>query len=137
MFWGVIVVNGTMLRNKIIFLSVVLVGFSALPGGAFQLTGSKTNSGSGVESPSGKALSLDVDPSLNLGDGGDLELPKEEGMDIWIPGLGVVGKMPKLDFGLEMLYGSREPSNTEPPTAQELEKFGSDFAIKGTIKRKF
>ncbi len=60
---------------------------------------------------------------------------KSEGIDIRIPGLGSLGVLPKMDFGLELLYGAADlkandenramPSNTD------------DLAIKGTLRRKF
>src|SRR5262245_11135402 len=36
----------------------------------------------------------------------EVQLP---GTEVRIPGLGKVGVLPKLDFGLELLYGANEP----------------------------
>ena len=47
----------------------------------------------------GKGLSLKV-PELSIGQG--------TGTEVRIPGFGKVGVLPKLDFGLELLYGATE-----------------------------
>lgn len=59
------------------------------------------------------------------------------GADIWIPGLGVVGKMPNLDFGLDMLYGGNGGSADSVPDRSDFEALDPDFSIKGTIRKKF
>ncbi len=81
---------------------------------------------SGVEPPKGsdpgKGLSLKT-PELSIGQG--------SGTEVRIPGFGSVGVLPKLDFGLELLYGATEmkglPDKAEP----------SDVQIRGTIKHRF
>lgn len=41
-------------------------------------------------------------------------MPKgEAGTKIRIPGLGVIGEIPKMDFGLELLYGASEAKSLE------------------------
>ena len=50
-----------------------------------------------------------------------------------IPGIGSVGSLPKLDFGLEMLYGGGNGPAAEKP----LDDQNSDVLIKGTIKHRF
>jgi hypothetical protein len=49
-----------------------------------------------------------------------------------IPGIGSVGSVPKLDFGLELLYGASGQSTEKP-----LEDNNDDVLIKGTIKHRF
>ena len=70
----------------------------------------------------GKGLTLKT-PELSLGEG--------TGTEVRIPGFGKVGVLPKLDFGLELLYGATEakgmPDKPEP----------SDVQIRGTIKHRF
>jgi hypothetical protein len=81
---------------------------------------------SGSEPPKspepGKGLTLKT-PELSLGEG--------TGTEVRIPGFGKVGVLPKLDFGLELLYGATEakgmPDKPEP----------SDVQIRGTIKHRF
>jgi hypothetical protein len=57
--------------------------------------------------------------------------------EIWVPGLGVVGKMPSIDFGLDMLYGQNAAAAEETPERADSEALDPDFAIRGTIKKKF
>lgn len=57
-----------------------------------------------------------------------------KGPEIRIPGLGAIGSLPKLDFGLELLYGAA-PTN-EPRTPRD-EKSESDLQIRGTLKYRF
>jgi hypothetical protein len=64
----------------------------------------------------------------------DPVLPKKEGTEVTIPGLGSVGTLPKLDFGLELLYG---PKNI--PEGVQLDTHGKegDIQIKGSLTHKF
>jgi hypothetical protein len=50
-----------------------------------------------------------------------------------IPGIGSVGSLPKLDFGLELLYGGGNGAAPEQP----LDEKNDDVLIKGTIKHRF
>ena len=49
-----------------------------------------------------------------------------------IPGIGSVGSLPKLDFGLELLYGG-----DNGPIPEKLDDKSDDVLIKGTIKHRF
>jgi len=56
-------------------------------------------------------------------------MPKSEnGTKIRIPGLGVIGEIPKMDFGLELLYGASEPKAPE----QDRDE-ASGLMLRGTI----
>ncbi|NOU08230.1 MAG: hypothetical protein HOO99_18820 [Hyphomicrobiaceae bacterium] len=55
-----------------------------------------------------------------------------KGPEIRIPGLGAVGSLPKLDFGLELLYGA-----TEQRTTREDKTEPNDVQIRGTLKYRF
>jgi hypothetical protein len=62
----------------------------------------------------------------------ELQLGQTPGTEVRIPGLGTVGVLPKLDFGLELLYGANEQKgpiqdNTSP----------DDVQLRGTIKHRF
>lgn len=60
-----------------------------------------------------------------------------EGTEIRIPGLGKLGTLPKMDFGLELLYGaadSRSPSENEPAPTESDQR---DLMIHGTVKHRF
>jgi hypothetical protein len=85
---------------------------------------------------------LQANPIPGLGQPGaaqmDLNDPlavvKPKGTDVTIPGFGTVATLPKLDFGLELLYG---PKNG--PEALQLDQHApeGDVQIKGTFSHKF
>ena len=62
----------------------------------------------------------------------------EEGAVIRIPGLGKLGTLPKMDFGLELLYGAAEDNRTEqndlPANGPETPQ---DLTIHGSMKHRF
>ncbi len=59
---------------------------------------------------------------------------KDSGTEVTIPGIGSVGKLPKLDFGLELLYGEKN----SPDSAQfDQHSPDNDMQIKGTLSHKF
>ena len=60
----------------------------------------------------------------------------ETGTEIRIPGLGKLGVLPKMDFGLELLYGAAE----QKPSAGAVEQTPNpddDMMIRGTVKHRF
>lgn len=59
-----------------------------------------------------------------------------EGIEIRIPGLGMIGKLPKLDFGLELLYGA-DANQENTTTAPDDSETDSDVMIRGTVKHRF
>lgn len=61
-------------------------------------------------------------------------VPKSEGTEIRIPGLGKLGTLPKMDFGLELLYGAAETERQQEPSNMDDPQ---DLTIKGSIKHKF
>jgi hypothetical protein len=75
-----------------------------------------------------------ADKVLNLSD--ETGPAKEKGTEIRIPGLGRLGVLPKMDFGLELLYGAAEtkPSDGTPEAAPSPE---DDILIRGTVKHRF
>lgn len=60
---------------------------------------------------------------------------KPEGTEIRIPGLGKLGTLPKMDFGLELLYGAAETAKPETPS--KIDDQSEDLTIKGSIKHNF
>lgn len=60
---------------------------------------------------------------------------KKEGTEIRLPGLGTIGTLPKMDFGLELLYGAAETSKPEEPS--RIEDQPENLTIKGSIKHNF
>jgi hypothetical protein len=59
---------------------------------------------------------------------------KSTGTEVRIPGLGTVGVLPKLDFGLELLYGAAEQKGVAPEDRTQPD---TDLQIRGTIKHRF
>ncbi len=60
----------------------------------------------------------------------------ETGTEIRIPGLGKLGVLPKMDFGLELLYGAADQKLQEgPPEAAPSPE--DDLMIRGTVKHRF
>jgi hypothetical protein len=59
-----------------------------------------------------------------------------KGTAVRIPGLGTLGVIPKMDFGLELLYGVADASN--PAKRPDIKNGdGEDVLIRGSIKHKF
>jgi hypothetical protein len=79
---------------------------------------------------------VDVKPPLNLnGTGTSLDTsPPAAGTEVRIPGLGKLGVIPKLDFGLELLYGGREERAPEPDRNRAET---DDVHIRGSIRHRF
>jgi len=78
------------------------------------------------EAPAGKALDLS-----------DETAPKAEtGTEIRIPGLGKLGVLPKMDFGLELLYGAADPKQPDG-TPEAAPNPDDDLMIRGTVKHRF
>lgn len=79
----------------------------------------------------------EAQPATPAGKGMEFSAPKAEGgenagTEVRIPGLGKLGVLPKMDFGLELLYGaneSKQPEHVEPPV--------EDLTIRGTVKHNF
>ena len=57
---------------------------------------------------------------------------KNDGTAINIPGLGTVGVIPKLDFGMELLYSGESKHEEVLPESDD-----DDLQIRGTIRHRF
>ena len=120
-----------MIRPMRLIAVAGMVGLFAQPVPAFQEGqggGSSDKPAADIEAAKGpgdarKGLSLKM-PEVSIGQGA--------GTEVRIPGLGKVGVLPKLDFGLELLYGATE-SRGRPDEKSEP----SDVQIRGTIKHRF
>ena len=93
--------------------------------------------GSGSDKPSAGAVDLDLPKSGDLSKGLSLKVPelsigKDTATEVRVPGLGTLGVLPKLDFGLELLYGANE-SNGRPDDRSQP----SDVQLRATIKHRF
>jgi hypothetical protein len=59
----------------------------------------------------------------------------KQGTEVRIPGLGRLGVLPKMDFGLELLYGAAEPRPAEPPATSSSDD--EELTIRGSLKHRF
>lgn len=59
---------------------------------------------------------------------------KSNGTEITIPGLGTLGSIPKLEFGLELLYG---PKNGSEALQLDQHAPDGDMQIKGSLTHRF
>ena len=84
--------------------------------------------GASVDAP---AAAADAKPiELGTSDG----VKSATGTEVRLPGLGKLGNLPKMDFGLELLYGATE---AKQPEAQPRDEARDDLTIRGTVKHKF
>ena len=108
---------------KRIVLVVALLSMLAGPAAAFEKVGA-SGAVKTVESetvPLG--LSENKKPAKQIPNGG-----------LVFPGLGALGVLPKLDFGLELLYGENQPQAVKP---EDNEVDSEGLRIKGTLKHRF
>jgi hypothetical protein len=76
--------------------------------------------------PSSPPITVPLNPD-------NIRPPAASGTEIRIPGLGRLGVLPKMDFGLDLLYGAAE---TRSPIDQKSDD-NDGLTIRGTVKRKF
>lgn len=92
--------------------------------------------GGGAGSAGTPAPSTSADPGLQLKlEGTGIVVAPPTGTEVRIPGLGRLGILPKLDFGLELLYGVNEKSLDERRLLPEQSDDG--LGIRGTLKHRF
>ena len=60
-----------------------------------------------------------------------------QGLEIRLPGLGKLGVLPKLDFGLELLYGVNGQTADQPPRPGVPGGADEDTKIRGSLKHRF
>jgi hypothetical protein len=115
--------------------AAVAVALMSLPSAAFQeqqVGGAKPKA----------AAPLQVQPVVpNVGAGGGVQLSTPDaapgsgkGTEVRIPGLGKLGVLPKLDFGLDILYGATDDRRREEGPASSR---SDDVTVQGTIKHRF
>ncbi len=77
---------------------------------------------------------VEVVKPVELSAPGTTDLKPTVGTEVRIPGLGKLGSLPKMDFGLELLYGASE---AKQPDAQSRDEPRDDLTIRGSVKHKF
>jgi len=93
---------------------------------AFAFQEERQNPGS-PQAPAAKAVEAPVALSPS-----DIAPPSAKGTEVTIPGLGKLGVLPKMNFGLELLYGA-----TEPKKVEEEPQDSDGLTIRGSIKHRF
>lgn len=72
---------------------------------------------------------------LSLDSGDEASARSGKGTEVRIPGLGRLGVIPKLDFGLELLHGA---ANENERLRDDQKKSGDDdVTIRGSIRHRF
>ncbi len=113
---------------------VMLSIFSAAPAMSFQQERVGASPADATSaSPSAAASSSNATTNLVGSDAASSKSKDESGAKISIPGLGTVGVLPKMDFGLELLYGGNQPNEDVREPKEETD----DLRIRGSIKHRF
>lgn len=119
---------GTMTSLKSIGLGLLLA-FIATSAMGFQ----EQQSGSGAAQQSAAPSSPNESkPAQQLTPNEQVEVPSS-GREVRIPGIGKLGVLPKMDFGLELLYGANEPKAPLDGPRDNSE----DLTIRGSVKHRF
>lgn len=123
-----------------VVLTVALALFAG-PAVAFD----EQQAGSGSAAAARPAPGIVVDNSRPVGEPGvalEMRSPAEtapagrQGTEVFIPGLGSLGVLPRMDFGLELLYGAAD--NPKAAVQDDTTVVGDDeLTIKGRIKHRF
>jgi len=121
------------MKPKTLIIAALALGLCGQAALAFQET---TIGGGEQKAPAAPILEvpkgpIDTTKGLNLS-GSELNLGRTSGTEVRIPGLGTVGVLPKLDFGLELLYGANEQKGLPQDKTDS-----NDVQIRGTIKHRF
>ncbi len=90
------------------------------------------------ERPAAPAEQAPATAGVAEGEGGEAK-GQAAGTDVTIPGLGKLGTLPKMDFGLELLYGANDgkPAQVEPDANPSATPDPEDLTIRGTMKHNF
>ena len=121
------------MRPMRLIIAAIALGFLGQAALAFE----ETTIGGGGQQKAPAAPILELPKAtldakgLNLS-GKELNLGQTSGTEVRIPGLGTVGVLPKLDFGLELLYGANEQKGMPQDKTNP-----DDVQIRGTIKHRF
>ena len=115
-------------------LSHILVASAALMAVSTAAAAFQEQKGGATGAPSAAAPATAAKPDVQFSAPGTLK--ETGGTEVRIPGLGKLGVLPKMDFGLELLYGAAsEPKaeSVQPDTTSE----DGDLRIRGTVKHRF
>ena len=113
--------------RTVVALALVAAVFAGHSAFAFQ----EEKQGS-APAPAAEAAEAAPDDKAALGT--ETAAKAETGTEIRIPGLGKLGVLPKMDFGLELLYGAAENAPTGQPDGVAPE---DDLTVRGSVKHRF
>lgn len=118
------------MRNSVVAVFVLVMSVAA---GTHSLAFQEQKAGS-APAQLQKSADVPLESRLNLSD--ELATSNaEKGTEIRIPGLGMLGVLPKMDFGLELLYGAADQKLPDGPV--ETAPTPDDLLIRGTMKHRF
>ena len=115
----------SLLKYIAVAASLVVLSTAAL---AFQEQSSGSAPVAGAQAPATEVKPVELAPPATDA------LKPSVGTEVRIPGLGKLGSLPKMDFGLELLYGAAEGKQPEATSRDEARE---DLTIRGTVKHKF
>jgi len=112
-------------------LSLALAGLAGLPALAFQeQQGGSANAPAAAPAQPGATATEPKDAAAEFA-----TPTAKEGTEVSIPGLGKLGVLPKMDFGLELLYGANEAQ--DKPMDNDPGPETDDLRIRGQVKHRF
>ena len=101
---------------------------------AFAFEETRGGAGASQAAPPAAAAPAGKGSSLDFGGTGTSAAPSA-GTEVRIPGLGKLGTLPKLDFGLELLYGVNEQSFDDRRLRPE--QSDESLGVRGTVRHRF
>lgn len=125
------------MKLKALMAMTALMAALGTPVQAFQEQNSGGSAPAKAAAPAGNGSSAaDSATGAGLTDPAATGKKATSGTEVRLPGLGKVGELPNMDFGLELLYGATE---LEKPTTEQVdpEQQDDDLRIRGTIKHQF
>jgi len=123
--------RGLNMRNRIVVALALVAALGAVHG-AFAFQEQKGSTPPPADAAPAPAEAAPGDKA-SLSD--EAAAKPEAGTEIRIPGLGKLGVLPKMDFGLELLYGAAENQPAgQPEPAPNPE---DDLTVRGSVKHRF
>lgn len=121
------------LSVQIFAVALITLAVSVAHVAAF--TETKIQPPAGQAAPEAPAANLNVETESGGSTGLTLTTPGDGSgeTELKIPGVGTIGKIPKLDFGLELLYGN----GAEEAPGAEVDSRQDDVLIQGKIRHRF
>ncbi len=116
---------------------IVGLGAALLLAGAPAVAFQEQQGGGKSAVPPANAVQVPQDQAKDLNLSEPAPAPSSQGTEVRIPGLGRLGVLPKMDFGLELLYGAADPKQPDQPPAATDSPADGDMTIKGTLKHRF